>query len=116
MIAGVRDDAWRRRNPSHPGEAIRLFYLESVEDDAERLTVGEAAAKLGVSRAALSNVIHGKAAVSLKMALKLEAVGWGIADSWIRWQARYDLAQARKRLNQPKPQIEDTLPDVAEAA
>ena len=31
------------------------------------------------------------------MALKLERAGWGTADSWVRLQAAYDLAQARRR-------------------
>ena len=31
------------------------------------------------------------------MALKLERAGWGTADIWVRLQAAYDLAQARRR-------------------
>ena len=30
------------------------------------------------------------------MALALEDVGWGIADHWMRMQASYELAQARR--------------------
>ena len=31
------------------------------------------------------------------MALALEDIGWGTADHWLRMQASYDLAQARRR-------------------
>ena len=34
------------------------------------------------------------------MAIRLEKVGWSDADFWIRRQASYDLAQARKREDQ----------------
>ena len=87
----VREDAWRRQNPSHPGQSIR----EGSMDD---LTVGEAALKLGVSRNTLSRVLNGRCGISPEMALKLEAVGWSNAEFWVRRQAHYDLAQARKRL------------------
>ncbi len=31
------------------------------------------------------------------MAIRLEKVGWSNAEHWLRLQAAYDLAQARKR-------------------
>src|ERR1039457_6280182 len=64
------------------------------------LTVTEAAAQLGVTRATLSRVLNGRAAISPEMALRLE--GWlgvkngGRADLWISMQTGYDLWQARK--------------------
>ena len=63
------------------------------------LSVTEAAVQLGVTRAAFSRVINGRAAISPEMALRLEA--WlgvengGRADLWIAQQAAYDLWQAR---------------------
>jgi plasmid maintenance system antidote protein VapI len=30
------------------------------------------------------------------MAIRLEKIGWGTADSWVRMQAAYELAQARR--------------------
>lgn len=63
------------------------------------LTVTAAAKQLGVTRAALSRVLNGRAAISPEMALRLE--GWlgvengGRADLWIAQQAAYDLWQAR---------------------
>lgn len=63
------------------------------------LIVTEAAAQLGVTRAAFSRVLNGRAAISLEMALRLER--WlgveqgGSADAWVAQQAVYDLWNAR---------------------
>ena len=79
------------RNPPHPGRSIRDACFEGR-------TVGEAAVLLGVNRVTLSRVINGRGAISPEMALRMERVGWGTADSWMRQQANYDLAQARRRI------------------
>ena len=85
----------RIHNPPHPGETLREDVLPALG-----LTVTEAAAQLGVTRAALSRVLNGRAAISPEMALRLE--GWlgvehgGRADLWVAQQAVYDLWQARK--------------------
>ena len=34
--------------------------------------------------------------MSANMALALEDIGWGTAEHWMRMQAGYDLAQARR--------------------
>ena len=44
----------------------------------------------------LSRVINGHAGISPEMALRFEKMGWGTAESWVRLQTAYDLAQARK--------------------
>ena len=95
-------------NPPHPGETLREDVLPALG-----LTVTEAAAQLGVTRAALSRVLNGRAAISLEMALRLE--GWlgvkngGRADLWIAQQASYDLWQARKA-GAPKVKRASALP------
>lgn len=84
----------RMHNPPHPGETLREDVLPALG-----LTVTDAAAQLGVTRAALSRVLNGHAAISPEMALRLE--GWlgvesgGSADAWIAQQAAYDLWKAR---------------------
>ena len=57
----------RMHNPPHPGETLREDVLPALG-----LTVTQAAAALGVTRAALSRVVNGKAALSPEMALRLE--------------------------------------------
>ena len=77
-------------NPPHLGELIR----ESMDDVGWNLT--ETAAWLGFERGTLSRLLNGKAGVSANMALALEDIGWGTADHWMRMQASYELAQARR--------------------
>jgi len=80
--------------PPHPGRSIKDACLEPLE-----LTVTEGAATLGVARHTLSRVINGQAGVSPEMAIRLEKAFGGSADSWLRMQAAYDLAQARLHEN-----------------
>ncbi len=79
------------KNPPHPGRTIKHDCLEPLE-----LTVTAGARVLGVARPTLSNVINGKAAISPEMAIRLEKAFGSTADAWLRMQAAYDLAQARK--------------------
>lgn len=65
------------------------------------MTIGEAAVRIGVSRVNLSRVLNERGPVTIDLAMKLEAVGWGTANSWVRFQSNWDLAQARKRYKQP---------------
>ncbi len=82
-------------NPPHLGEMIR----ESMDDVGWNVT--ETAARLGCERGTLSRLLNGKAGVSANMALALEApLGWGTADHWMRMQASYELAQARRARGQ----------------
>lgn len=79
------------KNPAHPGLLLR--------DDLEALgwTVAEAAEALGVTRQQLYRVINGTSAVTPDMAIRLEKGIGSTADTWLRMQAAYDLAQARLR-------------------
>ena len=101
-------DAWLRRNPSHPGRHIYHGCMEEIEGVYDGVSVSDAAQTLGVLRVTLSRVLNGKAAISVSLALKLEAAGWGSADVWMRRQAKYDLARERNRLGQwpAEPAIE----------
>ena len=57
-----------------------------------------------ITRQQLYNVTQGKNAVSPEMALCFEQAFGGSADLWLRMQAAYDLAQARKlqrKMNSP---------------
>jgi addiction module HigA family antidote len=81
------------KNPPHPGQSVRADCIEPLG-----LTVTEAAKALGVSRQALNNLIHGQAAISPEMAIRLDKAFGGGADTWLRLQAAYDLAQAERTL------------------
>ena len=77
-------------NPPHLGELIR----ESMEEVG--WTVTEAASRLGCERGTLSRLLNGRAGVSATMALALADIGWDTAEHWMRMQASYELAQARR--------------------
>lgn len=83
--------------PPHPGRGIKQNCLDPLD-----LNVTAAAKVLGVARHTLSRVLNGHAAVSPEMAIRLEKAGWFNADFWLRLQAAYDLAQARRRQDQIK--------------
>lgn len=85
-------------NPPHPGEVLQDTVLAEG-----RISVSELAAKLGVSRVALSRVVNAKAAVSADMALRLAAALGTSAESWLQMQAVYDLWQASKK---PRPKVQ----------
>lgn len=78
------------KNPIHPGEIIREDVLADLG-----LSVSEAAARLGVSRVALSRVLHGHARVSPNLAVRLEEAGVGTARAWLAMQSAHDLATER---------------------
>jgi antitoxin HigA-1 len=93
------------KHPPHPGELLREDVLK-----ASHLSVTEAAKRLGLSRVALSRVLHGHAALSPDLAIRLEQAGAGTARAWLMLQAQYDLAEALthtqppvQRLYEPEP-------------
>lgn len=77
-------------NPPHLGELIR----ENMEEVGWNVT--EAAVRLSCEREMLSCLVNGQANLSADLALALEHIGWGTAEHWMRMQASYDLAQARR--------------------
>lgn len=79
------------KNPAHPG----LLVKERLEDLG--LSVAEAARGLGITRQQLHNVIAGRSGVTPEMAVRFEKAFGGAADTWLRMQMNYDLAQIRKR-------------------
>ena len=95
--------------PVHPGEILREDVLAEL-----RLSVSEAARRLGVSRVTLSRVLHGHAALTAPLAVRLERAGLGQADFWMRLQAAHDVALARAADTTPVEPIEHapaSLPD-----
>ena len=79
------------KNPLHPCLGIKENCLDPLG-----VNVIEASRILGVARHTLSRVLHGHAAISPEMAVRLEKAGWSNAEFWLRRQANYDLAQVRR--------------------
>ena len=55
----------------------------------------EGARILGVTRQALNNVVNGKSGISAEMAVRLTKAFGSSAETWLRMQVAYDLAQVR---------------------
>ncbi len=85
------------KNPPHPGLSVRINCLEPFG-----LSVTEGAKALGVSRQALSRLINGQAGVSPEMAIRLSKAFGTTPDIWIRMQASYDIAQAKRHADRIK--------------
>lgn len=78
------------KNPPHPGLSVKHDCLEPLG-----LTVTKGAEILGVTRQTLNDLVNGRRGISPEMALRLDLAFGGGADTWLRMQAAYDLAQAR---------------------
>jgi addiction module HigA family antidote len=79
-------------NPPHPGEIIREECLKPLG-----LSVTAAAAGLGVTRKALSELLNGHSGVSPEMAIRLSKAFGSSPETWLRLQMQYDLWQAQQR-------------------
>lgn len=78
-------------NPAHPGE-ILSGWLEDLG-----LTVTAAAAHLGISRVMLSRILHGHAALTADMDLRLSEALGTTQGYWLKMQTARDLWEARQR-------------------
>lgn len=74
----------------HPGPWLKRTYLDHFG-----MTVTEVAAHLGLSRQNMSVLLNGHASLTAKMALRFEKAFGISAETLLRMQAGYDLAQAR---------------------
>jgi len=83
------------KNPPHPGEVIRELCIGPLG-----LTVTATANGLGVSRKTLSELLNGRAGISPEMAIRLSKGFGGTAESWLRQQMLYDLAQAEQHADE----------------
>ncbi len=77
------------KNPPHPGRIVREEILKPLG-----LNVTSGAKVLGVSRQALNNLVNQRAGISPEMAIRLAKAFGASAQTWLRMQSNYDLAQA----------------------
>jgi addiction module HigA family antidote len=79
------------KNPAQPGRIVKSACLEPLG-----LSVTAGAKILGITRQTLTKIVNGKSGISAEMAIRLSKAFGSTADIWVRMQASYDLAQARK--------------------
>jgi len=93
------------KHPPHPGAGIR--------DDIEvlGLSIDEAAQGMGVAGEHLEALMNAEISSTPEMAVRLEKAIGSTADSWLRMQTSYDLAQVRAREAEIK--VQKLAPKVA---
>ena len=79
----------------HPGALMR-----EILEDHLKLTIAEAARRMGVSRPAVYAVLNGTAAVTAEMALRFARLTGGAPELYLNMQTRYELEAARERLKE----------------
>lgn len=79
-------------NPPHPGETLKEMYLDPLD-----LSVSDAARRMGMTRAALSEIVNKRRGVSARVAIKLAKAFSCSAESWMSMQSHYDLWQAKQK-------------------
>lgn len=85
------------QNPAHPGEVLAGWI------DDLGMSVTAFSKHLGISRVMLSRILHGHAAVSADMDVRLsEALGTS-AGFWLRMQGQRDLWEAQQRADGRQP-------------
>jgi addiction module HigA family antidote len=84
---------------SHPGPWMQRTFL-----DPYNISVKEMAKHVGVRRQNMSVLLNGRAAMSTMMALRFEKAFGIKADTLLRMQVAYDLAQVR--LSGKEPDVE----------
>ena len=78
--------ATKKHKPVHPGEILRLDFLEPLGISAYRL-----AKETGISAQHIGRIIKGTRGVSGDIALRLARLFGTSADLWMGLQARYEL-------------------------
>ena len=79
------------KNPPHPGDLIRTEIIEALG-----LSVSKAAEILNVRRATLSDLLHGKSALTPEMALRIEKAFDPDMDHLLPMQLAFDVTQTRQ--------------------
>lgn len=82
-----------RLPPIHPGEVLLEDFMKPLGLSQYRL-----AHDIGVPPLRISQIVHGKRAVTADTALRLARYFGTSANVWMRLQARYDLEVAEAKL------------------
>lgn len=78
--------------PMHPGTVLSEIYMKELG-----LNQSQLAAKCGCMPRKINEIVNGKRSISPEFALILEKVLGTTAEMWVRIQAEFDLAAARRK-------------------
>jgi addiction module HigA family antidote len=78
--------------PMHPGTVLNEIYMKELG-----LNQSQLAAKCGCTPRKINEIVNGKRSISPEFALILEKALGTTAEMWVRIQAEFDLAIARRK-------------------
>jgi addiction module HigA family antidote len=81
--------------PIHPGEVLLEDFMKPLELSQYRV-----AKDIGVSPIRISQIVHGKRAITADTAMRLARYFGTSAEVWLRMQARYDLEVAQEQIGE----------------
>jgi len=99
-----------KRPPVHPGEVLREDVLPAL-----RLSVSEAARRLGVSRQQLHRILACTHPITTDMALRIGKFAGNGPELWLRMQQAHDLWHVERRMEDELSKIEPVASVEAEA-
>lgn len=97
------------RKPTSPGEIIKEHYLEPLN-----LTIAALAENLAINAEKLSEIVDGKRAVDVDMAMRLSRALATSPELWLNLQSKLDLWKARQEMDKwgaikPLPNLQEIL-------
>jgi addiction module HigA family antidote len=91
----TKKDEMERLPPVHPGEVLLEDFMKPLGLSQYRV-----AKDIGVSPIRISQIVHGKRAVTADTAMRLARYLGTSAAVWVKMQARYDLEIARDQFGE----------------
>ena len=82
-----------QRPPTHPGEILREDVLPDL-----RMSVADAAKRLGISRQTLYRILNGDTAITPEMAVRIGKFCGNGPNLWLAMQNEFDLYHAKRKL------------------
>lgn len=90
LIITKAEEKMEKLPPIHPGEVLLEDFMKPLGLSQYRV-----AKDIGVSPIRISQIVHGKRAITADTAMRLARYFGTSAEVWVRMQARYDLEVAR---------------------
>lgn len=90
MIITKEEEQMEKLPPIHPGEVLLEDFMKPLGLSQYRV-----AKDIGVTPIRISQIVHGKRAITVDTAMRLARYFGTSAEVWVRMQARYDLEVAQ---------------------
>jgi addiction module HigA family antidote len=90
----------QKRPPTHPGEILRLDFLEPLD-----LSQRELARRLHVDPRTVNDLVHGRRGVTAHVAIRLATLFGKSAAFWLHLQKRYELDVAEDEADAVRAEV-----------